>query len=144
MAWWAVWRSMPGIRTSEPQASKVEHMNLTAMPLGQPLSPFFNRGIYSHKFPSEHWFCCILYILVYYFFVFIYHTLFSKFPHDLLSINFSFWVKYLTYIVAVIEKAHILFVYNHSPLLRLYLNDLFSCFLSLPPRSMLREQNNEI
>ena len=36
MAWWAVRRSVPSIRTLEPQATKAEHMNLSTRPLGWP------------------------------------------------------------------------------------------------------------
>ena len=32
---------MPGIQTSEPWAVKVEHMNLIAVPPGQPLNVYF-------------------------------------------------------------------------------------------------------
>ena len=38
MAWWAVYRSPVGIQPGEFQATEAEHMNLTAMPLGQPQS----------------------------------------------------------------------------------------------------------
>ena len=40
MAWYVVCRSMPGIRTGEPQATEVEHVNLAAVPPGRPLYPF--------------------------------------------------------------------------------------------------------
>ena len=36
VAWWARHRSMPGIRTCKPQATEVEHANLTIMPPGGP------------------------------------------------------------------------------------------------------------
>ena len=42
MAWWAVYRSTPRIQTGEPQAAKVESVNFTTMPLGQPLSSSLN------------------------------------------------------------------------------------------------------
>ena len=35
MAWWAMWRSAPGIWTHNPWAAKVEHANLATMPWGQ-------------------------------------------------------------------------------------------------------------
>ena len=35
MAWWALCRSAPGVRTHKPWAAKVEHANLTTMPLGR-------------------------------------------------------------------------------------------------------------
>ena len=38
MAWWAVCRSIPRIWTPEPWTTEVEHVNLTTMPLGWPLS----------------------------------------------------------------------------------------------------------
>ena len=40
MAWWAVCRSMPRIWTHKPQATDVEHMNLTTTPQGQPRDSF--------------------------------------------------------------------------------------------------------
>ena len=36
MAWWAMWRSTPGIWTCEPQAAEGECTNLTTSPLGWP------------------------------------------------------------------------------------------------------------
>ena len=36
MAWWVVHRSTPGIQTHKPQAAKVECVDLTSTPPGQP------------------------------------------------------------------------------------------------------------
>ena len=41
MAWWAVCRSVPGIPTSEPQATKVKHANLTTWPQAAPAFVFY-------------------------------------------------------------------------------------------------------
>ena len=42
MTWQTVCKSAPGIWTSDPRATKAEHANLTAAPLGQPSHNIFN------------------------------------------------------------------------------------------------------
>ena len=43
MAWWAVLRSMPRIRTSEPWATEIEGANLTTLPQGWPQEAVFTE-----------------------------------------------------------------------------------------------------
>ena len=50
MAWWAVCRSAPRIQTCKPQATKVEHRNLTTTPLGCPPNSVFTLTTYTWKF----------------------------------------------------------------------------------------------
>ena len=58
MAWWAMWRSIPGIWTCEPQAAEGECTNLTTMPLGWPpeldFIPLFSLNWLSWEEKSSH------------------------------------------------------------------------------------------
>ena len=53
VAWWAVHRSAPRIRTGEPQATKVECVNLTSWPQGQPQAQFLTRFREPHPLLPE-------------------------------------------------------------------------------------------